>query len=106
MQRVIGRFYFRIEGTENLIGHFSNNLQVTNFVESALRIDGTRFEGHFNSTWTDDLGTFQAVLTIQKKTGSNDIYTLNWSNETMQFWGEGFIVDDLLIGDYRNFNQV
>lgn len=105
MQRIIGRFYFRIKNG-NLIGHFSNNLQVTNFGENAHRINGSGFEGQFNSTWTDDVGTVQAHLTIQLKTNSNDIYTLNWSNGVIQFWGEGFIVDNLLIGDYRNFEEV
>ena len=106
MRNIIGRFYFKIDEKGNLIGCFSNNLHLINFSEYAHRITGNGFEGQFNSTWTDDVGTFQATLTIQLKLISNDIYNLHWSNGAIQFWGEGFIVDNLLIGDYRNFDQI
>ena len=106
MSKIIGRFYFKIDINNNLVGVFSNNLHTINYSEFAQRLLGSGFTGEFNSTWTDDLGTFHAKLKINLKPHSLDIYTLQWSNGLIQFFGEGIIIDNILIGDYRNFNSI
>lgn len=106
MRRVIGRFYLIIGLDGNLSGKFSNNLHERNFPESAIKISGLGLTGQYNSTWTDETGTYHAVLSIQLKLNSEAIYTLRWNNATVDFYGEGIIINDILIGDYRNFEFV
>ena len=106
MSKIIGRFYFQIDDSGNLSGTFSNNLHTTNYSEQALRISGIGFIGQFKSTWSDNLGNGEADLKISLKQNSQNIYTLLWSNESTQFFGEGILVDNTLIGDYRNFNRI
>ena len=102
MSKVIGRFYFEIDSKNNLNGKFSNNLHTTNYSEIANRLSGTGFIGDFNTEWIDDKGPFKSHLKIDLKTGSMDIYSLNWKNGMIEFFGEGIIVNNILIGDYRN----
>ena len=106
MSKIIGRFYFKLDDNENLSGLFSNNLHTKNYPENATRISGKGFTGEFNASWTDELGSFKANLKIALKGESDDIYTLHWSNESIKFYGEGFIVNGILIGDYRNFSRI
>lgn len=106
MRRIIGRFYLKIDENSNLIGQFSNNTHLINFTEQAIRITGNGFVGNFQSSWTDDFGSFEATLKIDLKPNSTEIFSLTWISEANSFWGEGIIIDNMLIGDYRNFEQI
>jgi len=108
MKKIIGRFYFKLNENQNLSGMFSNNLHKSNYAEQALRISGSGFVGEYKSSWTDNLGTWEANLEISIKKDCVDIYSLHWLNEnsSIQFYGEGFIVDNILIGDYRNYEKI
>ncbi|MGN6399074.1 MAG: hypothetical protein ACTHMD_01390 [Flavisolibacter sp.] len=104
--KIIGRFYFKLDDKQNLKGFFSNNQHIINYEETANRVIGNGFQGEFESEWTDNLGKFNAKLTIKAKKGSSEIYSLHWKNNVIEFFGEGIIVEDILIGDYRNFENI
>lgn len=118
----IGRFYFKLTDSKNLIGEFSNNHKdcKRNYAESADRIIPDvchgNFVGEYYSTWYDDFdpdepGGGFANLKIELKSGCANIYSLNWclyekDGKTLskhKFGGEGMLCDGMLIGDYRNF---
>ena len=107
-EKLIGRFYFKITKNGNLIGEFSNNLSPKNFTESAdlIKQDVKGFEGNYYSSWLDDTDVKSANLFIRIKKGCKDIYTVNWKAKDIDFFGEGFICDDIFIGDYRNFDPI
>lgn len=102
---IIGRFYFRQTNNGNLLGEFSNNVMSGNSTESADRIPGSleiNFIGNYNSTWFGHEAQF-LHLNISPKRGTNEtIFSLIWtdSNGNPNFRGEGFISDNLLIGNY------
>jgi hypothetical protein len=104
----IGRFYFTRNINGNLIGEFSNSNSISNTTKSAKIINATDdFIGDYNTTWFEDNETVLAKLTISyKPTAANSILQLKWtgiSGDTM-FIGEGFIFNEILVGDYRDFN--
>ena len=106
---MIGRFYFRRTINGNLVGEFSNNHSTAIQTESAERNGrGTNFIGTYQSTWNDDDGPTTAVLTIRFKPRTNTrIYLLIWREvKGATFWGEAMLCDDLLIGDYRDFEHI
>lgn len=109
-KNLIGRFYFKQTKNGNLIGEFSNNLSTRNSTESAdlvlASFNQGDFVGEYNSTWQEDDNTGHFTnLSITKK--HKDIYTLQWQRDNqIIFWGEGFIANDILIGDYRDFKTI
>ena len=113
MCKLIGRFFFKLTDSKNLIGEFSNNFSKRNFTESADRTipnaaDG-KFDGEYYSTWHDDEKEHISVLAKLNITRKNEnIFSLKWEivNETGKFWGEGMVCDGILIGDYRNFDPI
>ena len=85
MAKIIGRFYLEIDGN-NLKGEFSNNLHVTNYQEYAVRTsEGEGFIGSFNSSWTDETGSFEGILKIELKNQSLIIYSLTWISNSIIF---------------------
>lgn len=103
---LIGRFYFKKTQTGNLVGEFSHNGSVTNFTESADINDYNKdFIGIYYTTWQENSEPHSANLKIEFKPNTGDrIYKLSWTeNDTELFFGEGFLCDNILIGDYRNF---
>jgi hypothetical protein len=106
---LIGRFYFKKTHNGNLIGEFSNNRINIISSESADvhgENDSDDFIGIYNTTWQQDGQPFFAKLTISyKQNTSQRIYTLEWTdrNSNLIFVGEGFVFEDNLIGDYRDF---
>lgn len=105
---LIGRFYFKKTGNYNLLGEFSNNKSNLIFTESADTTghDSSKdFIGTYNATWQENGEAFFATLTITFKTNTTQqIFELKWmNNNEIIFIGEGFVFDDVLIGDYRNF---
>ncbi len=105
--KIIGRFYFKKTQNNNLIGEFSNNLHNRNYTESADSICATEnFIGEYYSTWQDNGKATFAKLKIEYKEGSGtSLFKLEWFSEKEEkiFEGEGFLCDDMLIGDYRDF---
>ena len=120
----IGRFYFKLTDSKNLIGEFSNSSDNRIYAESADRIAESDngiskdccngiFVGKYNHTWChySDDGSVEGVvakLTIDPK--SPNIFSLTWvvqndNNGLDMFWGEGMLCDGMLIGDYRNFEK-
>jgi len=108
MSKIIGRFFFKQTTNGNLIGEFSNNSSTKNSTESSdLLTPKNTFVGEYNSTWQDNGTAFFAKLFIEHKANSTEIYSLEWKRDNkIIFWGEGFICDGILIGDYRNFNPI
>lgn len=105
---MIGRFYFRLTTSGNLLGEFSNNLSNGNSTESADRVSGNLndFQGTYLSSWQENGTVLFADLTISIKHAPN-IFSLVWARNNKDiFWGEGFIIGDLLVGDYRDMPQV
>lgn len=102
---VLGRFYFKQTLNGNLLGEFSNTEMNQNRTESAdLTTElGEPFIGIYSSTWLEQNEQY-LDLEIQYKINSNNrIYNLIWSNNgATTFLGEGFVVDNILIGDYRD----
>lgn len=103
-KKLIGRFYFKRTTSGNLIGEFSNNLTFSNYTESADLIETKgEFIGKYHSSWQVDGNSFSAQLDIRMKPMSTNILLLEWVGAGFQYWGEGFISDGILIGDYRDF---
>lgn len=103
--KIIGRFYFKQTTSGNLIGEFSNNFSTHNIAECANIKKGydKPFQGEYKTIWFED-GENSLNLKIELKQSTDNIYSLLWFNEEKNvFWGEGFLVDNLLIGDYRDF---
>jgi len=102
---VLGRFYFKQTANGNLLGEFSNTGMQVNRTESADITSrfNLPFIGTYRSTWFEQ-NEQSLDLEIQYKIDSNNrIYTLIWSNNgAITFVGEGFVVDSILIGDYRD----
>lgn len=107
---ILGRFYFKQTNYRNLIGEFSNNESKINLSESAniLEFYGEQFIGKYRTTWFEfSVNTLILEITFKEST-NNNIYSLTWRNEennNIIFWGEAFIVDNILIGDYRDFEK-
>ncbi len=105
---LIGRFYFKRTKNGNLIGEFSNLNSLKNSTESAdaIEVEDNSFIGEYHSTWQENGKAHDAKLTIEYKENThNSIYVLKWfaKGQDIKFQGEGFLVDDILIGDYRDF---
>jgi hypothetical protein len=102
--KIKGRFYFKKTQSGNLLGEFSNNDTLTNFTESADLVSNEKiesFEGTYNSSWQENGTPHFAKLKILKK--SNSIYSLEWTKKKPPHnFGEGFLVDGMLIGNYRD----
>jgi len=100
---VNGRFYYKLTNSGNLIGEFSNQTSDSNFAESATRttpFEPRNFNGTYNTTWYEE-NTGQAY-TLVIDSINNYIFELTWTNQdgVKIFFGEAFIVDDILIGNY------
>ena len=107
MEKIIGRFYFKLSSNGNLLGEYSNNVSTDCDVEAARRLSerqGTNinpFVGKYNSTWTEGASSHSATLTITKRTAQ--IYSVEWSrNNEPVFTGEAMIMDGILIGNYQS----
>ena len=109
---LIGRFYFKKTQNGNLIGEFSNNKIDFILTESADIQNGkisTDFIGIYNTTWQQNGQNFFAILIISNKQNtSHKIYEVEWNDTSGKpiFFGQGFIVNDILIGDYRDFKII
>ena len=114
-ENFIGRFYFKLTDSKNLIGEFSNPTDGRIYVESADRINqdvNGNFVGDYYHTWchfhkNGDVEGVVAKLMINPK--STNIFSLKWeiqNDEHGELWGEGMLCDGMLIGDYRNFKDV
>lgn len=102
---ISGRFYFRQTQNGNLIGEYSNQNSTRNVSESANQTVDSDFPfvGTYNSTWFEDnpRAAESMTLVISLIPGTRDIYRLIWSNGKQDaFFGEAFIAEDLLIGNY------
>lgn len=100
-----GRFYYMQTESGNLMGEYSNQTSDRNVPESAELIEGNRpFVGSYNSTWFEriDGESVSMILTIDFKPGSEGrLFRLTWQvNGEDHFYGEGFIFNNLLIGNY------
>jgi len=102
---LIGRFYFKKTENGNLIGEYSHNTSKSITTECAIPLGATDgFLGCYNSIWLNKESSTFSKLSIKVSSRSCKILELKWEyDETENFWGEGFIIDGMLIGDYRNF---
>mgnify|MGYP000954873765 FL=1 len=100
---VIGSFYFKLTNSGNLIGEYSNNNIFVVETECAKsRIGNNGFLGKFKSVWTDGTNKSDVYdLEIILKPGSTLVYGLRWEKKGAIYEGEGFIVDNMLIGCYK-----
>ncbi len=101
-----GRFCFIRTQNGNLLGEYSNQLSRFNATECAelRRRDEEEppFAGTYRSTWLEDDGPEDMLLTIGPRPSERDsIYKLTWSRGTeVVFYGEAFVFNDVLIGNY------
>lgn len=104
-KKLIGRFYLKLTINGNLMGEFSNNIENKVFTESADFVDKEKsedqFSGNYNSTWQENNEPIFAHLKIVLK--NKGLYSLTWSDigKSKKFIGEGMLVDDMILGDYR-----
>ena len=101
----LGRFYFKQTANGNLSGEYSHEGIDANYTETAnlTSVFQQSFIGKYDSVWLEN-GPESLELEIGFKPKTNDkIYTLKWleKNGNSKFEGEGFLVDDILIGSYR-----
>lgn len=107
MNRIIGRFFFKRLANGDLEGCYSSNLLFTIENHRAKPQNESRgFIGLYSCTWLENEGVVESTLTITQKQGSNNLFSLHWQGLNFNFWGEGFIANDILIGDYRNFETI
>ena len=119
----IGRFYFKLTDSNNLIGEFSNSGDGRIYAESADRIaesaDGIikdsvngNFTGTYYHTWCEyNNGILVEGVVAELKIIANpqNFFSLTWkilNGKNDGFWGEGMLCDGMLIGDYRNFKDI
>ena len=101
---LLGRFYFKRTANGNLIGEFSNNIDLIIFTESAIAQTTTKnYVGKYNSTWLENNEPQFANLEISPKPTTLDrIFIIEWkSKDGRNFIGEGMLCEEILIGDYR-----
>jgi hypothetical protein len=95
---IIGNFYLKQTSSGNLLGEYTNTVNEEIFTENARPINGgsSTFAGEYNTSWLegnkDDPHKSKLII---KAEGNK--YKLEWSN---LFWGQGFVVDGILIGFY------
>lgn len=102
---ILGRFYFKQTLNGNLLGEFSNYMINQNTTESADLISefDQMFIGNYRATWFGHMAESLDLEIRFKSNENNRIYSLIWSkNQEIIFIGEGFLVDNILIGDYRD----
>ena len=108
---LIGRFYFKKTDNGNLIGEYSHNFSLSNDSECSNNLNkdilsNNSFIGKYETCWKEKKPC-SCIIEISFKNlnnqTSNSIYTVLWKdNNRTIFWGEGFLVDGMLIGDYRD----
>ena len=112
MSNIIGRFYFKKTENGNLFGEYSNNLSTNNTPECALLTSmNNNFIGTYKTNWVDESqvshsGSINIYPKIIGEKVVPNIFKIDWVEdniETSKLYGEGFIIDGILIGDYRNF---
>ena len=110
MANIIGRFYFKKTKSGNLIGEFSNNELHKNYTESAVWKEGedkNQFEGKYITCWFEEADKEAVKMDLCIISIKTDSFSLKWTDDGIdKFYGEGFIVDDILIGDYINFDSI
>jgi hypothetical protein len=108
MSKILGQFYFKRSTNGNLLGEFTNNESEKITAESANLIgSSTNFTGTYKSTWQHEKEACFATLTIEFMNEQKTQYLLKWaSNDGFNYWGEGFLVDNILIGHYRDFEAI
>jgi hypothetical protein len=103
---IFGRFYFKQTHQGNLIGEYCNQNSKEVWSESANKLDQNTsdlFIGKYASTWGESNEAVLCELHISQKPDTKGIYRLIWKNDNkIIFKGEGFIVDNILIGDYQD----
>lgn len=106
-KEIIGRFYFKQTLNLNLIGEYSNNISLKNLSECANKTDKETepFIGKYQTIWFEKEPISMDLIIDYKEKTNKRIFTLTWEDKLKKqiFNGEGFIVDKILIGDYRNF---
>lgn len=109
---LIGRFYFKKSHNGNLVGEFSNNrINIVSSESADVQSNETNtdFIGVYNTTWQQSGEPFLCKLTIiHRQNTSQRIYSLEWrdNNGNLMFVGEGFVFENTLVGDYRDFQII
>lgn len=105
MREIFGSFYFRILANGHLSGEYINNDLRVSLRENASRINPefNGFEGLYSSSWEEIDGNWvDAILQIR---GDQQKLFLEWRDGLEDlFFGEGFVVNNMLIGCYSNRN--
>ncbi len=101
---IVGVFYFRRTIFGNLIGEFFNLGMGEPSTESADLItinNSNNFEGDYQTTWQEENTAY--ILNLNISTTNNNLFQLIWTDQKgmLKFRGSGFIVDNLLIGNYQ-----
>jgi hypothetical protein len=101
---LLGCFYFKKTSSGNLIGEFTKQSLGYVSSESVDFISGNEssFIGTYQSTWGERGNAECGELTI-KQVENTRKFSLIWVQPNGDtFEGEGFLVDGMLIGAYRN----
>lgn len=112
MKRNIGSFYFKRTMGNNLLGEFINLDSKGYTTESAdlvIKSDSQiNYIGSYTSSWIEGETSHFRNLEIKLKDESTNVFILEWSqkNGSIVFWGEAMLCDGILIGHYRNFDDV
>lgn len=107
--KLIGVFWFKKTQNGNLVGELSNTNSAvisSKSVDTQMINSSNDFKVKYTTTWQQNGEEFIAKLIIVWKQGATqNRYSLEWkdSNGNKTFVGEGIIIDNILIGDYRDF---
>ena len=102
--KIIGNFYFRRTANGNILGEYTNKGIKEVFAEIAIPKDKIdTFVGKYTTSWfegnTEDPNTSE----LEIETKEDNKFRLTWKNANEElFYGEGFIVDNILIGFYTD----
>lgn len=104
--RIFGSFYLQFINQLDLSGEYINNFRTSSVIENAIRVEEdepNQFVGRYLTSWQEENSEVQeAELVI---TNIGDKFMLRWINESDRstiFFGEGFLMNGILIGCYSN----
>jgi hypothetical protein len=100
--KIIGNFYFRRTNNGSLMGEYTNRSNEKVYTEAAIPTDKSQtFAGSYKTSWFEGNSEDPHIGDLVIEQINEHKFKLTWKNKNRdEFYGEGFIVDNILIGFY------
>jgi len=107
---LIGRFYFKITPSGNLIGEYShrNPSSQGSFAEAATRSSpGSSWVGDYRTVWCEGPSNSAESAYLKITQSASGVFSVLWCeslqpNAKVIFDGEAILCDGMLVGDYHD----